>query len=537
MSSGRSKASSSSSADAAAVDSNDDEAYTDAAADYVGDGIPRNTKIKVYWTGERRWFVGVVDDVAEEDGKRIHHVTYNDGDTKWHHLPSEWWLQVPETAKEKAAKAKAKAEAEMRAAERAAAERAAAERAAAERAVAERAVAERAVAERRTSSSSTARRKKRPRPQPKQQSPWVDASVPSNWVSHDVVPVVETVPPLSPVSARTIEHLPMGVVKLSGFLSDELRQRLYDTVMIAGWDHRVSGSYADSVYTNAAGAPNILLHYNYYSSPSPDQPPPMGVLQIADAVHRAYREMEAAEAGIRPPDEQQQQPQPSVSQQRATPTAASTQGGGANGGEADRTVRRARRTRSGSGGAPAPPNDAEYEAELLEQRKARCKFPADPDFQSVLALGYQATDSFRWHTDMAGDDGWLCSISLGATATFEYLPQIAMSARDRIEAHKQLDPVSVQVGCGDCLLFHGGYLPHRITHCEAVPSEAFARMSAGNSIARMNLQCRVFGASAGHGLHSLLQLAGAVPISGGTTRDGETASSRDGDTESTVSVV
>ena len=166
--------------------------------------------------------------------------------------------------------------------------------------------------------------------------------------------------------------------------------------------------------------------------------------------------------------------------------------------------------------------------------KARCKFPDDPDFQSVLALGYQATDSFRWHTDMAGDDGWLCSISLGATATFEYLPQIAPSARDRIEARKQLEPVSVQVGCGDCLLFHGGYLPHRITHCEAVPSEWFAR-SAGNSIARMNLQCRVFGASAGHGLHSLLQLAGAVPNSAGLTRDLETASSRDGDTESTVS--
>ena len=34
-----------------------------------------------------------------------------------------------------------------------------------------------------------------------------------------------------------------------------------------GWDHRVSGSYADSVYTNAVGAPDILLHYNYYEPP------------------------------------------------------------------------------------------------------------------------------------------------------------------------------------------------------------------------------------------------------------------------------
>ena len=58
----------------------------------------------------------------------------------------------------------------------------------------------------------------------------------------------------------------------------------------AGWD-RVSGSYADSVYTNAVGAPDILLHYNYYSAPSSDQPPPMDVLQIADAVYRGHREM------------------------------------------------------------------------------------------------------------------------------------------------------------------------------------------------------------------------------------------------------
>mgnify|MGYP006131266605 CR=1 FL=1 len=516
MSSGKSRdlppaAAANAAADSADEDS-DDEDYTDPATDYAtSDAVPRHTKIKVYWTGERRWFFGVVDDVAEEDGKRIHHVTYNDGDTKWHHLPSEWWLQIPETAKEKAAKAKA--EAERKAAERAAA------------------------AEQKASRTSTAVRKKRPRPQPKPQSPRVDAPAPSNWVSQDVVPAVETVPPLSPVSARTIEHLPMGVVKLSGFLSDEVRQCLYDKVITAGWDYRVSGSYADSVYTNAAGAPNILLHYNYYSSPQPDQPPPMVVLQIADAIHRAYREMEAAEAEARPPDEQQQPPplpqQPSSSQQQAVPAAASTQAE-VGGGEADRAARRARRARSGSGDAPESPNDAEYEAQLLAQRKARCKFPDDPDFQSLLALGYQATDSFRWHTDMAGDDGWLCSISLGATATFEYLPQIAPSARDRIEARKQLEPVSVQVGCGDCLLFHGGYLPHRITHCEAVPSEWFAR-SAGNSIARMNLQCRVFGASAGHGLHSLLQLAGAVPNSAGLTRDVETASSRDGDTESTVS--
>ena len=85
-----------------------DERGVDWEKDYAVN-IPLGTHIKVYWTGERRWFVGVIDNARKEDGKRIHHVTYRDGDKKWHHLPSEWWLKVKDTVKEKAEKTAAKA--------------------------------------------------------------------------------------------------------------------------------------------------------------------------------------------------------------------------------------------------------------------------------------------------------------------------------------------------------------------------------------------------------------------------------------------
>ena len=55
--------------------------------------------------------------------------------------------------------------------------------------------------------------------------------------------------------------------------------------------------------------------------------------------------------------------------------------------------------------------------------------PPTADFASVMGIGYHPTDSFRWHTDMAGDDGWVLSISLGAAATFEYLPRSADPTR------------------------------------------------------------------------------------------------------------
>ena len=142
----------------------------------------------------------------------------------------------------------------------------------------------------------------------------------------------------------------------------------------------------------------------------------------------------------------------------------------------------------------------------------------------MLALGYRASDKFRWHTDMAGDDGWVCSFSLGATATFEYLPKVATSAKNRIEARSEVEPISVEIGCGDCLLFHGGYLPHRVTHCDTTPSEAFKRMSADPSIVRVNLQVRIWGASDAHGLARLTEIAGLA-----TEPSASCDASRDGD--------
>ena len=119
--------------------------------------IPLGSLVKVFWTGEKRWFFGVIDETRREDGKRIHHVTYKDGDKKWHHLPSEWWLQVKDVAKEKAEKAAAKAAANAAAAFAAAAEKQAA--------VAKKAKAKAAAA------AATRRRLRRPPRRPRHPRP------------------------------------------------------------------------------------------------------------------------------------------------------------------------------------------------------------------------------------------------------------------------------------------------------------------------------------------------------------------------------
>ena len=81
---------------------------------------------------------------------------------------------------------------------------------------------------------------------------------------------------------------PCGVVKLVGFLGPELRQQLFDNTVIAGWDHHTSGrenervARPDDWYTGTRGAPDIILHYNYYSEPARNQPPPLAILRIAD---------------------------------------------------------------------------------------------------------------------------------------------------------------------------------------------------------------------------------------------------------------
>ena len=46
-----------------------------------------------------------------------------------------------------------------------------------------------------------------------------------------------------------------------------------------------------------------------------------------------------------------------------------------------------------------------------KDEERRLLWPRQPNFRSVLAIGYKPTDSFRWHTDLAGEDGWVCLIS------------------------------------------------------------------------------------------------------------------------------
>ena len=62
-------------------------------------------EIRVHWPEEKDWFTGVVDAVRLEkgSGRRLHHVTYADGDKLWHHLPDETW-KFTRARRQKAAK-------------------------------------------------------------------------------------------------------------------------------------------------------------------------------------------------------------------------------------------------------------------------------------------------------------------------------------------------------------------------------------------------------------------------------------------------
>ena len=78
-----------------------------------------------------------------------------------------------------------------------------------------------------------------------------------------------------------MEVFPCGVIRVREAVPFAARQRLWDTVMCAGFDFRevaaASGSNrngANMWYTQAAGAPDILLHFNYYEAPTAEQPPP-----------------------------------------------------------------------------------------------------------------------------------------------------------------------------------------------------------------------------------------------------------------------
>lgn len=110
------------------------------------------------------------------------------------------------------------------------------------------------------------------------------------------------------LSAQNIEVLPCCVVKLKNVLSASEQQHLWDTLVCSGFDYRAvegpTNQGANMWYTKTPGAPDILLHYNYYEPPvgskkkglkrsmSQDchvQPPPMAVLCAADKIFAALR--------------------------------------------------------------------------------------------------------------------------------------------------------------------------------------------------------------------------------------------------------
>ena len=99
----------------------------------------------------------------------------------------------------------------------------------------------------------------------------------------------------------------------------------------------------------------------------------------------------------------------------------------------------------------------------------------------------------------------MCSLSVGATAIFEYIPTPSPSALRRARARAEGEEVvRVEIGSGDALLFHGGLLAHRLSAVEPQPD---ADQLAGchlDPYVRLNLQVRVFGSGLDFGLQELL---------------------------------
>ncbi len=130
-----------------------------------------------------------------------------------------------------------------------------------------------------------------------------------------------------------------------------------------------------------------------------------------------------------------------------------------------------------------------------EEDSRRLLWPRRPNFRSVLAIGYRGSDSFKWHTDLAGDEGWVCSISVGAKAIFEYLPTAAPSALRRARAKAAEECVRVEIDSGDAVLFNGGLVPHRVASVSAAegPGASPSLQAMMAPYVRLNLQVRIPG--------------------------------------------
>lgn len=503
------------------------------------------SRVRVFWTGERRWFKGVCGKSTVEGGRTIHKVTYDDGDVKWHDLTEEIWLSEPDAKSKTSKTSKASTSAPAAAASSAGKKRPAAA------AVADEVEDSRGNGSGNGSGNGKARAstsspppKAKLKPAKKTSSSGAPAALPA-WAQGcgrappaaaalaDGVRVPPLPPSLVSLSEADVEVFPCGVIKVKNAMPVEARQRLWDTVMCAGFDYREiaqgkkDNQGANMWYTKAAGAPDILLHYNYYEPPNAEQPPPMAVLCAADSVFREVSKLSVAQSILEPKSNEEDDNEDVASE--GTTSAATVPGEGAPSTSADRSSGEAAAGGNASSGEGASSGGAakrskpekevwvdeaaadlatlaENVAKRKEEEERRLLWPRHPNFRSVLAIGYRPTDTFRWHTDLAGEEGWVCSLSVGATSYFEYLPTAAPSALRRARARAEgSEVVRVEIASGDAVLFNGGLLAHRVA--SVAPDSCDGAMGSAEQMApyvRLNCQVRYYGSGEGYGLHELL---------------------------------
>lgn len=448
-------------------------------------GPGKGARLKVYWTGMRRWYKGNVLAVQHEDGKRILKIQYDDGDVKWHDLSEELWLHLGDAPPPKESGKKRPSASSATAADEA-----------------EGGQPAPAAAPEKQKPAGAAKKRQAPSSSSQGKSPKGAAAPPP---APRVPSPPPDLPPLIDFPSANVDVFPCGVVRVRGAVPPEARQRLWDTVMCAGFFYREVESQdqtkkgANMWYTKAAGAPDILLHYNYYETPQPDQPPPMALLSAADAVFRRVTELEAGKeilSSEREAGEEDEEEEAGVAAAAAEMTQPALKKGKTVVWEDEAAADQVALAK------------AVMEREAFERR--RLLWPTNTNFRSVLAIGYKSSDSFRWHTDLAGEDGWVCSLSVGATAAFEYLPTAAPSALRRARAIAGGEEVvRIEVESGDAILFHGGLLAHRIASVEPnvygdAERGAFDIRQMAPYV-RLNLQVRVYGHGQKHGLRELLK--------------------------------
>jgi len=255
-----------------------------------------------------------------------------------------------------------------------------------------------------------------------------------------------------------IDFFPAGVVRLRGALDGAEQEALVDNALIAGFLHRVTTM--DALYTSAPGQPDIKLHWNYYTPPPDDQPPPLGALELSSRMLRIIRER-------------------LWDAQRAEETLSAV-----------------------------PP---------AQREPLRVPPPRDLEVGSLLGITYRFSDSMHWHTDMASQAGWCATLSIGAPAEFEYVPQPCdASAKSRSATRARTDAIRLRLANGDVLLFNGGRLQHRIVTLAPVEigdddDGAWRCAPLGAGVARLVIQARPFGASHAHTYPALLEAGYAPP--------------------------